>query len=464
VAGVRLTGDRRVLTTGSAGPARLSAAKRRVLGITIAAVVLVATTTLGAARVIKSPAQAAAEAVPPPPSVITARVERRVLVDTVVVRGMVSAEQTIDVLPRGGADAPPVVTEVRVKAQDLVEAGTVLVEVSGRPVIALPGQIPAYRDLRPGSHGRDVRQLQTALQAQGFASTDPAGYYGEGTKAAVSGFYHAKGYEPPPASDEDDQLLEEARDQVTQAQRALRDARTALELARQEATARPPGAGDGGLPAAGSDGSSGTGGAGSSGTGGAGPLGLAQAEQAVLDRADDLSQARRKLAAVRERTGPMAPASELVFLRRFPARVDTVHVAVGSQASGKLLTVSAGRLVVRSQLSAQQRQLVRPGQQVELQAELLGTSSRGKVLSVADMPSQPDAADAGASGGTGEADPSGSSAAPDSFEMVAVPTARLDPRTAGQDVRVTVVAATTHVPVLTVPLAAVSAGRTVGPP
>lgn len=447
MAGDRLPGGRRVLTTGSAGPARLSAASRRVLGATIAAAVLVTVATLGAARVIKSPAQAAAEAVPPPPSVITARVEHRVLVDTVVLRGMVSAEQSVDVMPRGGPEAAPVVTAVRVKPQELIAAGTVLVEVSGRPVVALPGQVPAYRDLRPGSHGRDVGQLQAALKAQGFASGDPAGFYGEGTKAAVSSFYSAKGYEPLPASDEDDQLLQDARDRLTEAERALRDARTALEAAAQGAgSAGAPGAGSGGAPGAGSGAAPG------------GALGLAQAEQAVVDRAEDLSQARRRLAEVRQRTGPMVPVSELVFLRRFPARVDAVHVAVGTQATGKLLTVSAGQLVIRSQLSPQQKDLVRPGQRVELYAELLGISSRGKVRSVADIPSQPEGVDNGASAGTGEAGPSDSSVAPDSFEMVVVPTARLDPRTAGQDVRVTVVAATTKVPVLTVPLAAVSAG------
>lgn len=423
-----------MLTSGPAGPGRMRATRRRMLGITTAAV-LVTAATLGAARVIKSPVQLAAEAVPPRPSVITAKVGNRVVVDTVVLRGMVSAEQTVDVTARGGTEATPVVTGIRVNARDLVAAGTVLIEVSGRPVFALPGQIPAYRDLRPGSHGHDVGQLQAALKAQGFPARDPAGFYGEGTKAAVRAFYDAKGYEPMPASDEDDQLLGDARDQVTQAERALRDAVAALETARRER-------GNGGPP----------------GSGAGAPPSLAQAEQAVADRTEDLASARGKLAAVRERTGPMVPASELVFLRRFPARIGAVHVAVGSEATGKLLTVSAGRLVVRSQLSPQQRDLVRPGQQVELYAELLGISGRGKVLSVADMPSQPDTSDRGAAGGTGETSPSDSSAGGDSFEMVALPTGRLDPRTASQDVRVTVVAATTRVPVLTVPLAAVSAG------
>jgi hypothetical protein len=186
-----------------------------------------------------------------------------------------------------------------------------------------------------------------------------------------------------------------------------------------------------------------------------GPPSLMQAAQAVQDRTQDLAVAGRRLAAVRERTGPMVPAGELVFLRGFPARVEAVHVAVGSQATGKLVTVSAGRLVVRCQLSPQQKELVRPGQQVRLYADLLGVTSAGRVRSVSDTPTQPDQADGGGADGSGQTE------APivgGSFEMVAAPTGRLDPRTAGQDIRVTVVAATTRVAVLTVPLTAVSAG------
>jgi HlyD family secretion protein len=359
-------------------------------------------------------------------------------VDTVVLRGTVAAEQTVEVTPRGDGEGTPVVTAVRVKPGERVRAGAVLVEVSGRPVFALPGRIPVYRDLRPGSQGTDVRQLQGALRAQGFGSGDPPGFFGEGTKAAVRRFYRAKGYEPLPASQEDNDLLQQAQDAVTQASRALRDAKEALAAAGQG------GAADGQAP-----------GPPATGPQAAAPPSLTQPAQAVEDRTQDLAVAGQRLAAVRERTGPMVPAGELVFLRGFPARVDGVHVAVGSQATGKLVTVSAGRLVVRGQLSPQQKELVRPGQRVRLYADLLGVTSAGRVRSVSDMPTQPDQADGGAAGGSGQSE------APivgDSFEMVAVPTGRLDPRTAGQDIRVTVVAATTRVPVLTVPLTAVSAG------
>ena len=401
--------------------------RRRLLIETLAAALLVTLAGLGAARLIKSPGQALADAAPPAPSVITAKVERRVLVDTVVLRGLVSAEQTVEVTPQVGTeDAAPVVTAVRVKPGDPVRAGDVLIEVSGRPVFALPGRIPVYRDLRPGSEGADVRQLQAALRAQGFGSGDLAGTYGEGTEAAVRSFYAAAGYEPLPASEEDDELLEQAQDAVTEARRALRDAELVLAATRK-----------------------------GQGEAGSGPLAVAQAAQAVNDRREDGAKAAQKLALVRRQTGPMVSAGELVFLRGFPARVDGVHVAVGTKASGKLVTVSAGRLVVKSQLSPQQRDLVRRGQRVQLYAELLGISSRGKVQSVSDSLVQPEQPEGSESGEPAPSDPAGVG---DAYEMVAMPTEPLDPKTAGQDIRVTVVAATTRAKVLSVPLAAVSAG------
>ena len=52
-------------------------------------------------------------------------------------------------------------------------AGDVLVEVTGRPVIALTGPLPAYRDLVVGDIGPDVAQLEQALAAIGFDPGEP---------------------------------------------------------------------------------------------------------------------------------------------------------------------------------------------------------------------------------------------------------------------------------------------------
>lgn len=155
--------------------------------------------------VVRSPAEAATETGPPAADVLTAAVERRVLVDTVVTRGQVAAAQSLDVTVAGtgGKDTvKTVVTKLPVKVGDSLKAGQVLAEISGRPLFALPGKVPVYRDLRPGSSGHDVQQLQEALKTVGYpVKGDAAGKFGAGTKAAVSSFYRSLGYDPLPAQE-----------------------------------------------------------------------------------------------------------------------------------------------------------------------------------------------------------------------------------------------------------------------
>ena len=166
----------------------LSRRKRAVAALATGAVVL-AGSALWTSTFVKSPAQAAADAGPPAPDVLTAPVERRVLADTVVTRGTVSATQTVDLAPVGAAadgSAAPVVTKVMARSGQTFEAGRVLVEVSGRPVFALPGKLPVYRDLKPGTHGDDVRQLQRALRSLGHSTgSDASGLPASKCVAAV---------------------------------------------------------------------------------------------------------------------------------------------------------------------------------------------------------------------------------------------------------------------------------------
>ncbi|WP_091563165.1 peptidoglycan-binding protein [Micromonospora pattaloongensis] len=390
---------------------------RRRLGVAVFAALAVTVAALVASARLRSPAELAAETAPPPASARTAPVEKRVLTDTVVTRGRVGAEQTVDVVPRTAGGQPPVITGVTVKPGDRVDAGRVLMEISGRPVFALPGGVAAYRDLRPGAVGRDVAQLQTALTTLGFGTDDRAGSYGAGTKRAVAAFYRAKGYAPRPASDEDEVLLTRARGAVTAAERALRDARIARESASSPGGAR-----------------------------------VAAAQRAADDAAADLELARREQEQVVRRTGPMVPAAELVFLRGFPGRVDAVTAVVGAEASRPVLTVSAGRLVVRADLTPQQHGLVRKGQTARVSAES-GASAEATVRDVAE----------GTRPSVDGRDPAGAESAAGAYEMVAVPRRALDAALAGREVGLTVIAASTREPVLAVPIAAVAAepdGRT----
>ncbi|GGN83225.1 hypothetical protein GCM10010112_61340 [Actinoplanes lobatus] len=393
-------------------PATGARPARRLLLYAVVASVLVTVGALALATRLRSPAQVAAETAAPPSSTLTEPVQRRVLTATVVLRGQVAAEQSVGVVARGSTEAAPVVTALKAGHGSKVTSAQVLMEISGRPVFALPGAIPAYRDLRPGATGRDVAQLQKALASLGFGrGGDASGTFGAGTKSAVRRFYESRGYEPLPASTEDETLLTQARAAVTAAERALRDARLTLRNA----------------PAA----------------------DRAAARIAVADRREDLLAAQRERDRVARQTGPMVPAGETVFLRGFPARVDKVSTSVGAEAKDTLLTVSAGKLVVRGQLTAYQKDLIRPGMPVEILSELSGTTAKAVVRTVADNPAQPEQA----GGEAATADPTLTG-----YEMVAGPSGRLDADLAGQDVRLTVTAASSESEVLVVPLAAVSAG------
>ncbi|MCP2338888.1 efflux RND transporter periplasmic adaptor subunit [Actinomadura rupiterrae] len=169
---------------------------RRVLLVGVGAAIAVCVVGIAASSVIKSPQQIAADAGPPKASAITAAVERRVLTDTVVLRGTVSPGKTIEVTPAAGGEGKAVITRRTVKSGQRIKAGTVVAEVSGRPVIALHGAIPAYRDIRPGANGPDVRQIQKALRELGYSVDEAEAIYGPSTQDAVRRLFADRGYSP----------------------------------------------------------------------------------------------------------------------------------------------------------------------------------------------------------------------------------------------------------------------------
>jgi len=179
----------------SPAPAEPLRGRRRFLIGLVTGAVVMAVAGLGASTLIKSPQQVAAEAAPPAPSLITAAVERRVLQQTVVLRGTVEPDRALEVKTVLG-DGRSVISRRTVKAGDQVRAGTVLAEISGRPVIALSGIVPPYRDIRAGMKGSDVEQLQSAMRELGYPITDRDGTFGASTQSAVRKMYLARDYDP----------------------------------------------------------------------------------------------------------------------------------------------------------------------------------------------------------------------------------------------------------------------------
>lgn len=175
----------------------------------------------------QSPEQAAARASEPTASYITAKVERRILTKTVIQRGDVRPEVSLEIGAPSSVEGDPVVTGIAVaQGADVVE-GSKVIEVSGRPVFVLQGAVPVYRALRPGMTGADVSQLQAALTRLGF-TPDGDGRYGEATKAAVTALYTAAGYLPVPSSTSFDADLAAAQQALVQADAGLKTAQAEL--------------------------------------------------------------------------------------------------------------------------------------------------------------------------------------------------------------------------------------------
>ncbi|MER5205077.1 peptidoglycan-binding domain-containing protein [Streptomyces sp. NPDC002825] len=403
---------------------------------------------LGATLLVKSPAQAAAEAAAPPPTVLTAPVEHRVLKSSVITRGEVVAEQMVEVTPRGAAGeggAGPVITKIPVRPGDTVRAGQVLMEVSGRPVFTLEGTLPVYRDLRPGATGDDVQQLQRALRKLGHETApDAAGSFGAGTKSALNSLYASLGYDPIPAHGEEGDPVAEARLRVTSSERALEDAEDAVNTHDAADTKGASAAASDADPAgtasaASSDGDSG------------------RLQKSVLRAREDLSAARKALAAAEAASGPTLPAAEVVFLKSFPARVNAVLARAGGEATGTAMTLSSGRLVVQAYVPEYQKDLIRPGHMAEIYSEVTGTSAKGKVTSVTDKrltASQGQGEGSGSKGDGSEAPPQGGTG----WLVEITPGTPLKADLTGQDVRVTVIAASTDGKALVVPITAISSG------
>jgi HlyD family secretion protein len=366
--------------------------RRRIVVLGAAAATVVCGLGFAASQWIRSPEQAAADAAPPRPTELTATVDKRIFKSTVVLRGDVAAGQQFEVTPtprETGGKA--VVTGVRARQGDTISAGAVLLEVSGRPLIALPGEVPAYRDLRPGSSGKDVTQLQAALKSLGHDPRETNGVYGPGTKTAVAALYEAIGHSVPTTGEDDQKNLESARTRVKQAERGLADARDA-----------------GGDP------------------------------KTVARAAEDVTVAKKDLAELEKRTGPMLPAGEVVFLPGFPARVVASQAQVGGEVKAPLVTVSSGALQVSGLLNPGQRNLVQPGQPVEITSESMSVTASGRVASVGDL------VDEKSTGGRGH-------------KLVVQPDTALDAKLAGQNVRVTIATAASEGEVLVVPVSALFA-------
>jgi hypothetical protein len=150
---------------------------------------------------ITSPADAAAEHQPPPASLITVPAVKQALSSVVTAQGSIDYTGAAPLTLTGTVGGA--VTQLITRAPapgTTVGPGERLLEVSGRPVFLLTGQIPMYRTLTDGIRGDDVRQLQQALTSLRLGRVT-SGVFDAPTQTLVKRWYEHAGYEPQMTED-----------------------------------------------------------------------------------------------------------------------------------------------------------------------------------------------------------------------------------------------------------------------
>lgn len=480
-------------TATDAAPPRSWRSGNRTLVVLAGVAVLSLVAGLGLSRFVLNPAEAAARTAPPEAGPITVPVESRELSNDVTIRGDVVFDDAVDLrIETADLGERAVVTGQVPEVGATLDAGSVALEIAGRPVLVLPGGLPTYRTLRVGVSGPDVLQLKAALGALGIGAGDATSdTYDSATADGVAELYRRAGYPVPAPTDEQEEAVTSAERQVRSAQAEVTAAEGALasagkgtsggaSKAEADATVRSAERAVG-VAQAELD---------SCATEGCTPgdqarrqaevenardaVGVAQAARAALDAAPDTSSERAGVTAAREgladartaleearrETIVALPASEVVYLETLPRRVDAVSVKRGGTVEGTVMSVSGATLQV-------------VGTAAKADAALLQVGSTGTVvLDGAEIPvtvTEIAAAGSGAggSGGSGDGGAGGSGGdgggSGDAGRMtVTLQPGELSPEQVaalqGSNVRVTLPVASTGGAVLAVPLAALTAG------
>ncbi|GAA2246275.1 hypothetical protein N1031_16215 [Herbiconiux moechotypicola] len=443
---VRLRGARLVIVI--AGVAALSLAAGLVLS-----------------RFVVSPAELQASAKAPVAGPITAPIEKRVVRNTLTLRADVTHADAVDLkVDTTGLGGPAVVTGHVPEVGATLEAGSVALEVAGRPVIVMPGDLPAYRTLRSGMSGPDVTELKTALAALGIDPGDRGSdRYDAAAAAGVAELYRRAGY-PAPSVPDAQQQLDAARQAERAAAAGVDQAQSALATASNPASGAALLEADNGVRQAQRerDGAAAEGAAPAELDRLDDALALARALRAELDRApdttaeiaaldsarDQLDDAREQLGRAEEQAMTPVPAGEIAYLSSLPRRVDEVKTERGAILQGAALQVSGAELVLQASIDQRTADALKPGMTAEFTAAD-GTAFTATVRSI-------DARSAAAAGQTGK-----DGADAKTYDLVLVPqplSSEQAESLRGTNVRVGVPIQATEGEVLAVPVAALTAG------
>ena len=434
-------------------------AGKRLVALIASVAVVSLLAGVGLMQFIVSPAELAARTEAPEAGPVTAPVEERVIENTIVARGEVAYADSVDVKLDGpSSEGRAIVTGHVPEVGAVLDAADIALEVTGRPVIVLPGDLPAYRSLSVGMSGPDVLQLKQALSSLGLTSGDlSTQIFDADTATGLGQLYQHVGYTAPNGG-------EEAQDALENAQKAVRSAETAVtiaentvdstyssqvqaqndrintinewraavdnapdEITRQQAVAelrKAEAVPDPGINLT--------------------------VENAQLDEAiDSRTDAYNALARAQEAVLPSLPSSEVLFLSDLPRRVDDVRVSRGSMLADVAMSVSGAKLSIVGTFSEQDAKLLKDGMTAvysspggeELTATILKIDAPGSAKKTPD-------------GQPGSATSDRYTVTFDPGELTPEQITELQ----GSNVRTSIPVASTDGKVLAVPLAALSAG------
>ncbi|MDQ0373086.1 hypothetical protein [Cellulomonas humilata] len=358
---------------------------------TIVVMAVVAVVCLGAgvllSRLIVSPGSAAADAAPPTAGPITVPVESRVVANELVIRGDIGYDDPVALrVETGDLGGPAVVTgQVPVVGAEIGPASVAL-EIVGRPVIVLPGDLPTYRSLRAGVSGPDVRQLKAALAALGIDAGSPdSDAYDAATAAGVRALYQRVGYEPPSAGEELQDAAAAARDGVRSAQDALSAAQRELAgaaagplqsviigldtsvtvaeatLAQEQARCAAPTEESPCSPIAVLEAQGALAQARAARAEAGNPADTGAQRAAVASAQSQLTSAREDQAEAQAATLTPLPASEIVFVPSLPRRVDVVKATRGGTITGEFMSVSGATIQITGSATRADAELLTVG-------------------------------------------------------------------------------------------------------
>ena len=205
--------------------------RRRTALLVVAAAVVTGLLGMYIGTRIQSPADRAAAREAPTASLITVPVERRELSSELVLSGTVSYNEPTVVQLAGSvgiATGEAAVITDAAAVGDTLREGDIFVEVTGRPVMVLQGELPMYRRMVIGTEGPDVLQLEESLVRQGYAPGTAETVFDEATATAVEQMYVDAGYVAEGPSVEERDALTGAQESVRSAEDNVRAAQTAL--------------------------------------------------------------------------------------------------------------------------------------------------------------------------------------------------------------------------------------------